>query len=505
MTDKDREEKVVAEEDQSDDGMVFGVRLNQYDGSGMAVVTTYESNFEPNGDLKGFSLDRILKDKQRNIYQIYELMSYYVEDDPVFGSAIKNVLTPFSVSNWYLQGGSEEAKEDYERYFEDIGLDEFLYGLFYDLYLYGNVFLYDREDGFIEILPPHRIEITDIKINNEPVIAYRIPEMENRRRGQVTEKFLKTLEIKYKNGYPPEILEGIKRKEKVVQLDPERTYAIQSPKSLWEKYAMPMGTSILKTFSKKNLIGEAENASMNFGMKSFLHVKVGDEKIRSKPNEDELRNMGFVFRDAINGFPLAITAWNVDADWVRIQDDFLARDKRYSDVNSEILAACGLASIVVTGESDGTSFAAAQINTSMAEKRIEQNQKKVINFLHKIMQRRAEEWGLSEEDVPKFVFQKVSLRDNKDAMEEIMSLFKLGLVGYQTSLEALGYDFEQEKQRKVVENEEDAQSIFTIPPSFDTQSGKDDGQGGRPEKDDSDRVSDKNKSITGKNPKPSTE
>lgn len=499
------EEKKEIETAEQQDNMVFGVRLNQRDVNGISVVTSYESNFEPNGDLKNFSLDKILKDKQNNIYQIYELMSYYVEDDPVFGSAIKNVLTPFSVSDWYLQGGSEEAKEQYEIYFNEIGLDDLLYGLFYDLYLYGNVFLYDREDGFIEILPPHRIEISDIKINNEPILAYRVPETERRRRGQVTEQFLKTLETKYKDAYPPEILEGIKKREKVIQLNPERAYAIQSPKSIWEKYAMPMGTSILRTFSKKNLIGEAENASMNFRMKSFLHVKVGDENVRSKPNTEELTNMGFVFKDAINGFPLAITAWNVDANWVRIQDDFLARDKRYSEVNSEILAACGLASIVVTGDSDGTSFAAAQINTSMAEKRIQQNQKKITNFLHKIMRKRAEEWGIDEESVPKFVFQKVSLRDNKDAMEEIQALFKLGLVGYQTSLEALGYDYEQEKKRKIVENEENAQDIFTIPPSFDTQSGKEDSEGGRPETDDSDRASDKNKSITGKNPKPSTD
>jgi len=501
----EEQEKTLELEEKKNDNMIFGVRLNQRDTDGISVVTSYESKFQPNGDLKNFSLDKILKNKQKNIYQIYELMSYYVEADPIFGSAIKNVLTPFSVSGWYLQGGSEEVKREYEEYFDEIELDDLLYGLFYDLYLYGNVFLYDREDGFIEILPPHRIEIMDIKRNNEPILAYKVPELE-KRRGSVTEKFLKTLEIKYKKGYPLEILEGIKRKEKTIQLDPEKAYAIQSPKSLWEKYAMPMGTSILKTFSKKNLISEAENASMNFRMKSFLHVKVGDEKIRSKPNEDELINMGLVFKDAINGFPLAVTAWNVDADWVRIQDEFLTKEKRYNDVNSEILAACGLASIVVTGDSDGTSFAAAQINTSMAEKRIEQNQKKIVNFLHKIMYKRAEEWGISEENIPKFMFQKVSLRDNKDAMNEIQSLFKLGLVGYQTSLETLGYDFEQEKQRKALENEEDAQSIFTIPPSFDTQSGKDDpNKNGRPEKDDSDRASDKNKSLTGKSPKPSTE
>ncbi|MDI3478756.1 MAG: hypothetical protein PWQ59_2281 [Thermoanaerobacterium sp.] len=470
------------------------------------TIIPYETQFKPNGDLKGFNLQSILRDVQSNIYKIYELMAYYVESDYIFNSAVKNVLVPFSVTKYRLQGASEKSKRFFYDYFKTISLNDLLYGIYYDLYVFGNVFLYRHENGYIQILPPHRIEIQEVKIPNEPVLAYIVPEFQYRY-SNISEKFIKTLEVKYEKGYPPEILEGIKRGERKIQLNPERCYTIQTAKSAWAKYAIPMGVSLLPLFSKKNLISESENSALNNAMKSLLHVRVGNKDTRQKPNENELKAVAKTFIDAVSGMGLAITAWDIEADWkkVDLKDINESIKAKYAEVNASILAGIGLASVIVTGDASGSSFAAAQVNASVASKRIMQNIKNVKECLEKIMVTVAREQRISENRIPEIIFEPVDLQTNQEAFDEILRLFSMGFIGYQTVFESLGYDYQQEKDRKEQEKKNNDAEVFIPPINPNTMSSNPivDNEGGRPEIKNNQRTSDKNKSETGKQPKPS--
>lgn len=496
---KQKQEIVNAVVDFNEDFPV-GVVLSQKYGN---VISVYESqNFSASGDPRGYNIDQLLRDKQGQIYRIFELMNYYVTADPLFGGAIKKVLTPFSLSKWYLVGGSEEDKEKVREYFKQIDINNLLRDLFYESYLYDNVYAYDR-GSWIDLFPPTKINIADITIDGRPILEYQIEEF-SRFRGlqSVDEKYIDTVKEKYK-GYPEEIIKGIENREKWVQLNPDKTYVLQGAKSRYEKFAIPFGTEALRAFSKKNLISELENAQINLGMKGFLHVQVGDKDILKKVSAPQLQTVGQIFKDAINGFPLAVTPWNVSAKWVEISNQITFDKSKYNNVNAEILAACGLASIIITGNSDGGSYAQAVVNTAIAEKRIAQNQQKASELIALLIKNKSSELGVNPEDIPIIFFEKVSLQDDQAARNEVLKLFEKGLVSYKTTHEKLGYDHKQELERKKAENKESYQDIFSLPKSFNNQT-KEDNNGGRPEKD-GDRKTDKNKSKTGAQPKPSTE
>lgn len=496
-----RRNRQQQEQVQKDDNMVLGVRTSTTPTD--VVINVYEPNrnYSSSGSLKNYDIDQILQRKQDNIYKIYELMSFYVDADSIFSGAIKRILVPFSSSKWYLQGKNEAAKRKYEQWFNDIKLNDLIKGLFYDLYLYGQVFLYDR-GSWIDILPPHKIQIMDMGVNGEPVLAFKIEEFATRGYAAIDEKFINTLLKKYE-GYPEEIQEGIKKRQQWVQLNPANTYAIQGQKSLWEKYAMPFGVSALKAFAKKQLISEYENALLNLMVKSFLHVKVGDSNHYPKPSVAELSNIGNIFKDAINGFPLAVTTWNIDAEWVRLNDsNFDISKNKYVEVNTEILESCGISSLIVSGQGDSSSsYAQAQVNVNVLVERIEQAQRDVIDFINTIMRKRAAEWRVSDTRIPEFHFEETSLRDDTAFRKEVLSLFQNGLLGYRSTLERLGYDYEQEKSRKQDENESADRNVFVVPPSFYIQTP--DSDAGRPTTPDNERVSDPNDSKSGAAPKPS--
>ena len=87
------------------------------------------------GDLKGFDYTNILKDKQTNINQLYQLADYYVDADPIFGGIIKLAYVPFTLANkWKLVGSNEKTKRKYEDYYRRIGLRDFEASVYYQYY-----------------------------------------------------------------------------------------------------------------------------------------------------------------------------------------------------------------------------------------------------------------------------------------------------------------------------------------------------------------------------------
>ena len=128
----------------SEDAVAVGAKKQMQD----PFTGTFDNgNITFTGNLESYDYSRILRDKQANITSLYELSDYYIDSDPIFRGLIKGVYTPFSVSDFHLVGGSENAKKNYQEYYERIQLRDKMWDIFYQLYKYGNVFIYMMEKG----------------------------------------------------------------------------------------------------------------------------------------------------------------------------------------------------------------------------------------------------------------------------------------------------------------------------------------------------------------------
>lgn len=505
---KKKKHSAIAQQKQSVRPLEYSLGVDMKTvGTGNGIVSVYSNeNYTSRGHVKGYDIDKILMNKQDNMNLIYDLMNFFVDADSIFNSVIKNVLTPFSVaSGWKLQGSSEKVKDKYKAYFKSLGINSLLKNIFYDLYLYGQCYLYDRGD-FIQVLPPRKVRISSISVSGQPILEYCISEYANRYT-VAKEGFMDTLTEQYK-GYPPEILEQLQSEKgkyvsgqgQYVQLNPENCYTIQVEKSMYEKYAIPLGVSCLKSFSKKTLISEYENSLLSIGAKSFLHVKIGDKDIVKTVDKTALTDVGSIFKQAINGFPLAVTAWNVQANYISVDTKGMFDKSKYNEVNNEILSGCGISPIVATGDSSSSNFASASINVGTTEKRISQNQNTVVEFIDWLMQKRAIEYRISNTKLPTFEFNAVDLQNDTAFKDEILKIYQQGLISYETTLETLGFDYDQEKTRREAENKDKIEEIFKLPPNANT-SASTDNKGGAPKVPGSDK--DKSDSSN-KAPKPST-
>lgn len=312
-------------------------------------------------------------------------------------------------------------------------------------------------------------------------------------------------------GFPREVREAVKNGSDYVQLNPANTYVLQDLKEDWMRYAVPMVASCLKAFAKKELISQYENALINLGARSFVHVKYGDPKHVVLPDRNALNQVSSIFRQAMTGTALAVTNNWCEAEVIQPKTEDMFEYDKYKGVNADILSAGGISGIIVSGRAeDGSTFASAQVSMQTAAMRIKQAKDDVCEMMNKINRRlNGSSSALphsAEDQIPEFTFPPVDLAGSKSFQDTCLKLWEKGVVSNQTLLQTHGYDMGQEVERKRKEKSTGITDVLTpIDKQAEEPETKPDSDVkiGRPELEDTERTSDPAKAMTGKQPKPS--
>ena len=480
--------------------------------NGDVTLTFNNKNITFNGDLATYDYDAILRRKQENIYKLFELSDYFVDADPIYRGIIKEVYTPFcTADNFRLVGSNEQVKKKYQDYYERIHLLDKMTSIFLQYFKYGNVYVYLMDDGTIITLPVHLVRITNVMINGEPVLEFNCASIINDFKletGTTERDFLNDQELEIRlRGFPKEVQQGVKNRAMWCQLNPANTFVLQDVKEDWTRYTIPMIASCLRAFSKKQLISNWEDALLNLGARSFVHVTYGDPKNEVLPDIVALGQVQALFRQAMTGSALAVTNNWCEAQVIQPKTDDIFEYDKYKAVNADILSAGGISGVIVSGRSeDGSTFASAQVSMQTAAIRIKQAKDNFCEMMDKINMRlngsNAYLPHSAAENVPRFTFPPVDLTGNKAFQDACLKLWEKGMLSHETLLQTYGYDMGQEIERRKSEEQKGVYEVLV--PQDKTNEEKpaeDTGTRGRPTLDDSERHSDPAKSVTGRQPK----
>lgn len=406
-------------------------------------------------------------------------------------------------------------------------LREKLEGIALEYFKYGNVFCY-LLDGQLITLPVHKCKIGNVALNGKPIVDFDCQSIvtEWKQKGyDIKEESFKDslLEEGYK-GYPEEIKQAIKSGHQYAQLNSDNTFVLQAPKESWQRYAIPFIAACLKALSKKELISNYETAVLNLGIRSFVHVRYGDEKKGADilPDGDSIRAVRGLFQKAMSGFPLVVTNQLAKAEVVQPKLDDLFQFPKYETVNTDILSACGVGSIMVNGASeDGSTFASAQISTSTVGARIEAFRSEFEDMMNRVNERLVEyiDGTYNLKEVPTFSFMPMDMNGKKALREACRALWDLGLVSTKTLMETNGYSLDVEKAQREKEQSDGTDEIMRPRDEDVNDAGSADDAGtntednkdgkinketrGRKTMDDDERHSDPDAAQRGKMPKPS--
>lgn len=493
--------------------------------------TFNDSNITFSGSLVGYNYTNILRDKQKNIVELYKLSDYYYDADPIYGGVIKHVYVPFSmISPYRLVGADEKVIAKYQAYYDRINLRDKMESIFLQRYKYGNVFIYIMPDGNIITLPVHKCRIANMALNGEPIVEFEtktIVEDFKAATDPSSERFVKDSVLQQRlKGYPPEVAVAVRAGHSWAQLDPENVLVIQGEKEDWARYAVPMIATCLPSLAKKALISKYEDAIINLGMRGFVHVRYGDEKsgYDNLVDGNQLRQVARIFSSAMSGMPLAVTNQWAKAEFIQAESERLFEYDKYKDVNRETLAAGGINSIIVNGSVEGGSnFGTAQISMQVAVVRIERSLKDFADMMNKLNVRMNSRGGgvtrTRPDKVPTFMFQPLDASGKRALQEAGMKLYQQGVLSVQSLLDNYGYDVEQEAARIGSEQERGFHDVFVplnsrVVNKLNPEDGSEPeherdgvldtpGKRGRPEKDIVERTSDVEQSDSGRVPKPS--
>lgn len=484
------------------------------------TITFNNRNITFTGDLTDFDYNAILRDKQTNIYKLFQLSDYFVDADPIYRGIIKEVYSPFSMADKYrLIGANEKVKQKYIDYYERIHLEDVMRSIFYQYWKYGNVYIYLKDDGTLETLPVHLVRISNVMVNGEPVIEFNCQSILTdfvRQAGSIERNYLEDQELEIRlRGFPREVADGVRNGVQWVQLNPANTFVLQDVKEDWLRYAIPMVAACLRAFAKKALISNWEDALLNLGARSFVHVTYGDPAHKVLPTIEALSAVQSLFRQAMTGSALAVTNNWCEASVVQPKTDDVFEYDKYKAVNADILSAGGISGVIVSGRAeDGSTFASAQVSMQTAAIRIKQAKDNFCELMNKVnMRLNGSNMYLphsANENVPRFTFPPVDLTGSKAFQDACMKLWEKGMLSNETLLQTYGYDMGQEVERRKVEDAKGIPDTLTPPKTTYTtndgsttsnNSSDDTVTVGRPTLDDSERNSDPSKSITGRQPK----
>ena len=481
------------------------------------------SNITYSSGLSSANYDDILRDKQSNIDTLYQLADYYCDADPIVRGIIKGVYVPFSSTKWYLTGENEKTIAIFEEQYRQMRLNELIDDMFLQYWKYGNVYTYIWQ-GNIMTLPPHKCKIGNTMLNGTPIVDFNVQDLQT----EFQQRMYSVKEAKgvkddifdqILKGYPPEIAQAIKSGAQYAQLDPNNVHVLQGSKEGWTRYAIPWIASALPALAKKELISNYETSLLNLGARSFLHVTYGDSTKGADmlPDGEMLREVRSIFAAAMQNNPLAVTNHLVKAEIIQADLSDLYQWPLYEQVNADILAAGGVAGIIVNGNSeDGSTFASAQVSMQAAASRIEAARTEFEQFMNKVNQRLVEDLRLVRtnnlKDIPEFHFIPMDMNGDKAFRETCEKLWQQGLVSTRTMMEMSGFNLSKEKERRETEQTDGTDEIMiprqtqqNAPASSENTDNADDKKVGRPKMDNDERHSDPDNSERSKQAKDAAE
>ena len=484
------------------------------DSDEVQIQSFSNSNITYSGELADFDYTQILRDKQNNIVSLYQLADYFSDADAIVRGIIKHVYVPFSTNSaWFLTGAKKKTVKLFEEQYKKMRLKEQLDGIMLEYWKYNNVYIY-LLNGHIITLPPHLCRIGNLALNGKPIVDFNCQTIYNEWRAKnytVKENWIKDNNLQeYFKGFPEEVQEALNKSVEYAQLNPENTFVMQGSKESWQRYAIPFIAACLPALAKKNLISTYENAILNLGLRSFVHVTYGDKTKGHDilPDREELTQVRRLFQQGMSGFPLVTTNHLTEAKVVQADLDDLFQWNKYRDVNNDILSAGGVSGILVTGlAEDGSTFASAQISMQTAEARIEAARNEFCDIMNRINERLTEyingTYNLKE--VPQFNFQPLDMNGKKALRETCKALWDDGVLSTKTMMETNGYSLDLEMEQREEEKKDRVDEVM-VPRDVEYQNNQQDGNGkvGRPTLDDTERTSDPENAIRGKQPKPSS-
>jgi hypothetical protein len=364
-----------------------------------------------------------------------------------------DLMTEFSSSNIYFQGGSQKSRDFFSALFKKINISDLQDKFFREYYRSGNVFLY-RFDTQIQdsdiskitqtfgltskasvSLPARYIVLNpaDIQIGGSINFAvgryykilsdYELERLKNPKTDEDKEVF---------NSLPKETQNLVMQKGigiLSIPLERDKIAAVFYKKQDYEPFAVPMGFPVLEDINWKAEMKKMDMAITRTMQQAVLLITMGDTPNNGGINQKNLEAMRSLFENQSIGRVL-IADYTTKAQFIIPEIGNLIGPEKYEVVDRDIQI--GLNNILIGSEK----FANTSIKVQVFMERLKQaRQTFITEFLVPEIRRISKDLGFK--NYPEPVFEDIDLKDDVQYSRIFNRLMELGILTPEEGLKAI--------------------------------------------------------------------
>lgn len=436
-----------------------------------------------------------------NILEANRQVHKYLQYDDILKQtyvAIRdNVNTGFRLSYGSTEGRNKkkqlaQAKEAIEQFNKSIKIKRLIADAIPQTLVDGNYIMYLRTDGgnaVIDVYPLGVAEITDYTINGNPVVQINIKEWQNRlkknypknKKGQAL--FFKDLEEEVKNNFPPEVYEAYKNGESSCRLDWKRTGVLRI-NNLGYKYGVSHFFSALRPTVMLEEIEAADSINNKAKSKKIIHQKLRKEVMGPNTNYDRkgIDIAVYAHNELMNAWgnqTVVITTLPAVESITYVEPTVEGTPtEKIALYRNEKMTALGITFL----DPELNSVSSANISLKQLMKTVDHIAGQLDDVLHRFYAVWLEEQGIEIAYTPDVCILDADQMEMSAKIDLAKFLFSTLNISYDTTLEVLNMDKDDEYAKRLAENEDGFTEVFAPRASQYTSSGDtgDDGNAGRP-------------------------
>ena len=358
----------------------------------------------------------------------------------------------------------------------------------------GNYICYLRHEDNkykVDYYPLGVCEISDYDVNGDPVVLFNIKELRGRlqkiyRKNKKNKAlFFKNMEDEVKANYPQEVYDAFVAKEDYAKLDVKYTGVIRI-NNLNRKYGL---TPIFRAFKDMLMLDTFDNAdrvNSKAKAKKIIHQKLRKEVMGTELNKKGFEDMAYAHDNFMAAFKqstvVVTTPPTVESiTYVEPKIELTAIDT-VNNYRSRVLAALGIGFLMDSGSQ---SVSTADISVTQLLRTINMISEQLEDILQKWYKQILIDNHLPVEYCPTIKVidsEALDFEMRKDLASTLYTRFNGSM---STSLELLGIDVNDEKEKRIKENDENYEEIFKCRQTAYTSSGRGEitetnNKGGRP-------------------------
>ena len=358
----------------------------------------------------------------------------------------------------------------------------------------GNYICYLRHEDNkykVDYYPLGVCEISDYDVNGDPVVLFNIKELRSRLQKvyKKTKKnkalFFQNIEDEVKANYPQEVYDAFVAKEDYAKLDVKYTGVIRI-NNLNRKYGL---TPIFRAFKDILMLDTFDNSdrvNSKAKAKKIIHQKLRKEVMGTELNKKGFEDMSYAHENLMSAWkqPTVVVTTPPTVESITYVEPKI----ELTDINtvnnyrSRVLAALGIGFLMDSGSQ---SVSTADISVTQLLRTINMISEQLEDILQKWYRQILIDNGLPVEYCPTIQVIDSEALDfdmRKDLASTLYTIFNGSM---STSLELLGIDVNDEKEKRIKENDENYEEIFKCRQTAYTSSGRGEitetnNKGGRP-------------------------